>query len=62
MWVLSEAPRQPEEEKKYAGTIRDMRAASSHHHIFNSVLSLSPKGDTQWVYRVGLDVCFCKSK
>ena len=47
MWVLSAGPRQPEEKKKYHGTIRaieDMIVASSH------ILSLSPKGDTQWVY------------
>jgi len=46
--VLRVAPRQPEEKKKHHGTLRDMIAASSR------VLSLSPKGDTQWVYGVGL--------
>jgi hypothetical protein len=48
VWVLRVAPRQREEKKKHHGTLRDTIPASSR------VLSLSPKGDTQWVYSVGL--------
>ena len=36
------------EKVKHHGTLRDTIAASSR------VLSLSPKGDIQWVYSVGL--------
>jgi hypothetical protein len=39
VWVLRAAPRQPEEEKNYHGTMRDMITASSNSNF------LSPKGD-----------------
>ena len=46
--MLRVTPRQREEKKKHHGTFRDTIAASSR------VLSLSLRGDTQWVYSVGL--------
>ena len=43
VWVLRVAPSQPEEKKKYHGTIRDMITASSY------MLSLSPEAPSGYV-------------
>ncbi len=47
------APREPEEQKEYHGTIRDMITASSY------MLSLSPKGDTHMALGIWRWANFC---
>jgi hypothetical protein len=50
-YVVSAAPCQPEEIKKYHGSIRDMIGASSH---VPQCFVITKRRYPQWVYSVGL--------